>query len=238
MPTSYINLCNMTLRRLNEVEIDQSDFSSVRGVQALVKDAVKNSIARINQSEFSWPFNYSSYTQVLSVGQEEYSWQSDHKIADWNSFQVLENTSLGSTFKKLSFITTDQWFDNQRDLDSSAGSSGRSVPDYVFPSGNGWGVTPSPDKAYSINYRYYKSHTDIVLYSDQTRVPSQFDNVIVDGAMFNKYMFKDNPQSAQLVLALFDQGVKNMQTQLINQYDSIRDRRVVQGINTEFFNNA
>ena len=66
MPTSYIDLCNMTLRRLNEVEVDQSDFSSVRGVQALVKDAVKNSIARINQSEFSWPFNYSSYTQVLS----------------------------------------------------------------------------------------------------------------------------------------------------------------------------
>jgi len=104
MPTSYINLCNMTLRRLNEVEIDQSDFSSVRGVQALVKDAVKNSIARINQSEFSWPFNYSSYTQVLSAGQEEYSWQSDHKIADWNSFQILENASLGSTFKKLNFI--------------------------------------------------------------------------------------------------------------------------------------
>lgn len=238
MPTSYIDLCNMTLRRLNEVEIDQSDFSSVRGVQALVKDAVKNSIARINQSEFSWPFNYSSYTQVLSAGQEEYSWQSDHKIADWNSFQVLENTSLGSTFKKLSFITTDQWFDSQRDLDSAAGSSGRSVPSNVFPAGSGWGVTPSPDKAYSINYRYYKSHTNIILYSDQTRVPTQFDNVIVDGAMFNMYMFKDNPQSAQLVLALFDQGVKNMQTQLINQYDSIRDRRVVQGINTEFFNNA
>ena len=38
--------------------------------------------------------------------------------------------------------------------------------------------------------------------------------------------------------AVFEQGVKNMQTQLINQYDSIRDRRVVQGINTEFFNNA
>jgi hypothetical protein len=238
MPTTYIDLCNMTLRRLNEVEIDQTNFSSVRGVQALVKDAVKNSIARINQSEFSWPFNYSSYTQVLVAGQEEYTWPSDYKIADWNSFQMIENSSLGSTYQQLSFITTDQWFDNQRDLDASAGASGRSVPQYVFPSGSGWGLTPSPDKAYSVNYRYYKSHVDLVLYSDQTRVPTQFDNVIVDGAMFNMYMFKDNPQSAQLVLGLFEQGVKNMQSQLINQYDSIRDRRVVQGINTEFFNNA
>tara|TARA_B100001113_G_scaffold310428_2_gene273631 strand:+ start:1841 stop:2527 length:687 start_codon:yes stop_codon:yes gene_type:complete len=228
----------MTLRRLNEVEIDQTNFSSVRGVQALVKDAVKNSIARINQSEFSWPFNYSAYTQVLVAGQEEYTWPSDYKIADWNSFQMIENSSLGSSYQKLSFITTDQWFDSQRDLDASAGSTGRSIPQYVFPSGSGWGLTPSPDKAYSVNYRYYKSHVDLVLYSDQTRVPTQFDNVIVDGAMFNMYMFKDNPQSAQLVLGLFEQGVKNMQSQLINQYDSIRDRRVVQGINTEFFNNA
>jgi hypothetical protein len=140
MPTTYIDLCNMTLRRLNEVEIDQTNFSSVRGVQALVKDAVKNSIARINQSEFSWPFNYSSYTQVLVAGQEEYTWPSDYKIADWNSFQMIENSSLGSTYQQLSFITTDQWFDNQRDLDASAGASGRSVPQYVFPSGSGWGL--------------------------------------------------------------------------------------------------
>jgi len=238
MPTTYINLCNLVLRRLNEVEIDESAFSSARGVQGLAKDAVKNSIAKINQSEYSWNFNYSNNTQVLSAGQEEYAWTADHKIADWNSFQLLENSSLGSTFTKLSFITTDQWMEGHRDQDATAGSSGRGLPVYVFPSGSGWGVTPSPDKAYSINYRYYKSHTDLTLYSDQSRIPSQFDNIIVDGAMFNMYMFKDNPQSAQLVGAMFEQGIKHMQSQLINQYDSIRDRRIYQGLNTDFFSNA
>jgi len=238
MPTTYINLCNLVLRRLNEVEIDESAFSSVRGVQGLAKDAVKNAIAKINQSEYSWNFNYSNNTQVLVAGQEEYTWTNDHKIADWNSFQLLENSSLGSTYTRLSFITTDQWFEGHRDQDAKAGASGRGIPQYVFPSGSGWGLTPSPDKAYSINYRYYKSHTDLVLYSDQSRIPSQFDNIVVDGAMFNMYMFKDNPQSAQLVGAMFEQGIKHMQSQLINQYDSIRDRRIYQGLNTDFFSNA
>ena len=228
----------MTLRRLNEVEIDESAFSSVRGVQALVKDSVKNSIAKINQAEYSWSFNYASNTQVLSAGQEEYAWTADHKIVDWNSFQVLENASLGSVFKRLRFITTDQWFEGHRDDDAKAGSDGRGIPDLVFPSGSGYGLTPSPDKAYSINYRYYKSHTDLVLFSDQSRIPSQFDNIIVDGAMLNMYLFKDNPQSAQLIGAIFEQGIKHMQSQLINQYDSIRDRRIVQGLNTDFFTNA
>ena len=68
MPTSYIDLCNLTLRRLNEVEIDSSDFASCRGIQALVKDAVKTAIAKINQSEYSWPFNLASYTQTLTIG--------------------------------------------------------------------------------------------------------------------------------------------------------------------------
>ena len=57
MPSTYINLCNMVLRRLNEVEIATAEFANTRGIQSLVKDAVKASIAKINQAEFEWPFN-------------------------------------------------------------------------------------------------------------------------------------------------------------------------------------
>jgi hypothetical protein len=239
MPTSFIDLCNITLRRLNEVEIDSSSFSSARGVQALVKDAVRHSIAKINQSEYSWPFNGSEYTQTLVVGQEEYAWPTAHKVSDWNSFQLQENSSFGISFTKLAFITLDQWLESHRDTDDAAGASGRGVPQYVFPSHNGgWGVTPSPNETYQIRFRYFLSHTTLTLFSDQSRIPTQFDNIIADGAMVQMYMFKDNPQSAQLSQAIFEQGIKQMQTQLINQYESIRDRRVVQGLNTEFFNNG
>jgi len=65
MPSTYLDLCNLVLRRLNEVEIAADEFNSIRGVQALVKDAVKAALAKINQSEFEWPFNAAQHTATL-----------------------------------------------------------------------------------------------------------------------------------------------------------------------------
>ena len=79
MPSTYIDLSNKTLRRLNEVEIPVSDFLTVRGVQALVKDAVRAAIAKINQAEFEWPFNAAEFTQTLVAGQSEYTWPTAFK---------------------------------------------------------------------------------------------------------------------------------------------------------------
>lgn len=238
MSSTFVELCNNVLRRLNEVEINSAEFGSVRGIQALTKDAITTSIAKINQAEYSWPFNASEYTQTLVVGQEEYSWPSLHKVTDWNSFQIQKDDTLGVTFKKLNFISLDEYFERHRNLDDNTGTSGRGVPDFIFPSGNGWGLTPSPDKAYQVKYRYYQIPATLSVFTDTSRIPSQYENVIIDGAMFQMYLFKDNSEAAQIVGALFEQGVKQMQSQLINNYDSIRDRRVVQGINTDFFSNA
>ena len=69
MPSTYIDLTNALLRRLNEVEIEVADFADVRGVQALAKDAVRASIAKINAAEFEWPFNSAEHSQSLTVGE-------------------------------------------------------------------------------------------------------------------------------------------------------------------------
>ena len=164
MASTYLQLCNMVLRRINEVEIASDEFSSVRGVQALVKDAVKAAVAKVNQAEFEWPFNAAEHTETLVAGQTEYSWPSYFKIADWNSFQIQKNDSLGTGFKTLSPIDRDEWYKNNRDDDYEAGNAGRSVPDFVFPShGEGFGVTPSPDAAYSIRFRYYLNYADLTM---------------------------------------------------------------------------
>ena len=88
MASNYITLCNKVLRRLNEVEIPEADFPNTRGVQSLVKDAVKAAVAKINQAEFEWPFNAAEFTQTLTAGQTEYAWPNAFKIVDWNSFQL------------------------------------------------------------------------------------------------------------------------------------------------------
>lgn len=227
MPSTYIDLCNKTLRRLNEVEISADNFPSVRGVQALVKDAVKAAIAKVNQAEYGWPFNAAEHTQVLNVGQTEYTWPDYFKVSDWNTFQIQKDESLGVSYKTLKSIDQDEWYRSHRDADFEAGSAGRAIPDFVFPShGNGFGVSPSPDKAYTIRFRYFQNYSDLTTATDVTRIPESFDTVIVDGALYHLYMFKDNLEAANAAFLAFQQGIKDLQTLYINNYQYISDTRV------------
>ena len=227
MPSSYIDLCNKTLRRLNEVEISADNFPTVRGVQALVKDAVKAAIAKVNQAEYGWPFNAAEHTQLLVVGQSEYTWPDYFKVSDWNSFQIQKDDSLAVTYKTLKSIDRDEWYRDYRDDDYEAGSAGRAVPDFVFPShGNGFGVSPSPDKAYTVRFRYFQNYSDLTAATDVTRIPESFDTVIVDGAIYHLYMFKDNLEAASAAFTAFQQGIKDLQTLYINNYQYISDTRV------------
>lgn len=227
MPSTYIDLCNKVLRRLNEVEIAADDFSGVRGVQALVKDAVKDSISRINQAEFEWPFNAEEYTQTLTKGQSEYDWPSYFKVADWNSFQLQRNDTLNVDYTNLKYIERDEWYKKYRDMDYATGSEGRGIPYMVFSShGGGFGVTPSPNAAYQVRFRYFMNYTNITAATDVSRIPETFDTIIVDGALYFLYMFKDNLEAAQVAYLSFEKGIKDMQGIYINNYESIRDRRV------------
>lgn len=227
MPSTYLDLCNKVLRRLNEVEIAVGDFPTVRGVQALVKDAIKASVAKINQAEFEWPFNAAEHTETLAAGQTEYVWPAYFKVSDWNSFQIQKDVSLNVGYKVLSLIDRDVWYKSHRDADYEAGAAGRGVPHYVFQShGNGFGVSPAPDAAYRVRFRYYLNYSDLINYDDVTRIPESFDTVIVDGALYHLYMFKDNVESAQAAYVAFEDGIKDLQTLYINNYEYIRDTRV------------
>ena len=227
MPSTYISLCNQVLRRLNEVEVAEGAFDSVTGVQALVKDAVKAAVAKINQAEFEWPFNAAEETDTLVVGQEEYSWPSFYKIADFNSFQIQEDTDLGVSFTTLKHIDRDEWYKNHRDADHSSGTTGRTVPRFIFAThGNGYGVSPSPDKAYTLKFRYYQNYSDITAADDVTRIPDSYDTVLVDGALYHLYMFKDNLEASQASFIAFEKGIKDLQTLYINNYEYIRDTRI------------
>jgi hypothetical protein len=212
---------------LNEVEISESDFVNVRGIQSVVKDSVKSAIAKINQAEFGWPFNAAEHTQELTVGQSEYTWPEYYKISDWSSFQILKDDSLGTDFQALRYIDRDSWYESHRDKDYSTGSAGRAKPSHVFAGhGNGFGVTPSPDKAYSIRFRYFLNYSDLTAHNDITRIPTSFDTVVVDGALYHLYMFKDNLEAAQAAFIAFERGIKDLQTLYINNYEYIRDTRV------------
>lgn len=211
MPSTYLDLTNRLLRRLNEVEISQSDFQSAKGIQATAKDCILDTIREINNGRIDWPFNAVEHTQQTLTGVEEYAWPVQFTSADWNSFQIQKNDALGVDYKSLNIITREEWYKLYRDSDYNSGTAGRGIPEDVFPShGQGWGVTPSPDKTYTIRYRYYKNPTDMVNYDDQTTIPSKFDYVIMAGALYYLNLFKENLQGTQIMQTKFQDGIKDM----------------------------
>jgi len=218
MATTYLDLCNRTLRRLNEVEIQSADFGSVRNVQAIVKDAVNSALAEVNRREFEWPWNYEFQGETTSAGQWGYQFPSDVKTAEWDSF-ILKD---GDDYEPLLQIDRQEWYNNHRAADYEAGTAGRGRPKYVLSSSDfGFTVTPSPDDEYTIYYNAYVLRNALSAAADTTTVPDQFSFVIVEGALYHMYMHRDNIEQASVAQGKFEQGIKEMQSIYINQYTNV-----------------
>ena len=88
MATTYLTLTNRVLRELNETELTSSTFSSSRGIQTAVKDFINKGIHDIYNETGEIPLLYARTTQDLTVGDNEYSFPTDFRKADMDSFTM------------------------------------------------------------------------------------------------------------------------------------------------------
>jgi hypothetical protein len=97
------------------------------------------------------------------------------------------------------------------------------VPRYVVRSpDNGYLLYPFPTKSFSVKFDYYTFPTDLSSATDTTSIPARFDAVIIDGATAFVYQYRGETAQYQLNFARFEQGIKNMQTLLVNKFEYIR----------------
>ena len=59
-------------------------------------------------------------------------------------------------------------------------------------------------------------------HSDTTSVPDRFAPVIADGATAFVYQYRGETSQYQLNMQRFEQGIKNMQTLLVNRFEYVR----------------
>lgn len=225
--STYLQLTNKVLRRLNEVELTDTNFNVARGLQSTVKDAVNDSISAI-QTRIP-QLNYMAYehSQDLEQGTTEYAWPDGFTKVDWKSFLVVNDGTLNTSSYFLEYINRDQWYENLKDADEDAGSDGISKPTYVFEThGNGFGVSPSPDEDYLIKFRYWKFPTALSAHGDTTNIDSKFDYVIVAGALFHMYRFRDNDNRLVASQQEFKDGLREMERVLVPKNLYMTDTRV------------
>ena len=92
---------------------------------------------------------------------------------------------------------------------------------------NNYLMYPFPDKEYTLTFDYYTFPSDLSAHGDITTIPDRFAPVIIDGASSFVYQYRGEMQQYQLNFARFEQGIKNMQSLLINKYDYVRSTMIV-----------
>ena len=235
MSYNYLDLVNEVNRRLNEVELTTSAFTNAGGFYGQVKDSINSSLRDIYHVSYEWPFNHVLAEETLSVGVTRYAFPTDANTIDFDTFRIKGDTTLGNNTKKLAVASYEDYLSNAVDQEYTTDTTQQAVPLRVFhcPSLE-FGVTPAPDKAYTLFYEYYRIPVDLNSYSDVPSVPERFRHVIIDGAMFYAYMFRGNEQSATIAKNKFEEGVKRMRTMLINRYSYMRSGTITPSKATAF----
>ena len=293
MAETYLTLTNKVLARLNEVELTSSTFTSARGIQTQVKNAVNEAVRYINQREYNYPFNHDTKTQTLTAGVVRYSIPTTAKVVDYNTFRIVKDSDLAVSGGQLSILNYNDYIGRSveqedeinttttstthtdsvttitvastTDFDSSGtlyigneqisytavGSSTTftgctrgansttaasiasgvtvaqfdrgSVPTHVVRTpDNNYLLYPYPNKSFSIKYDYFTFPTDMSAHGDTTTIPDRFAAVIIDGATALVYQYRGELQQYGINFERFEQGIKNMQSLLVNRFEYLR----------------
>ena len=221
---NYIGLVNDVNRRLNEVPLNDTNFSAAQGFYASTKEGVNAAIRAINFQQYEWPFNHVTAEEVLSAGVVRYAYPSDAKTVKFDSFRIKRDADLNVKTRTLRQLDYEEYLDKFVDSEYNVdNTSVRTVPRHIFRTPDlQFGLYPPPDKDYTLIYEYYRLPVDLILATDVPTIPEQFRHVIVDGAMHHAYLFRSNMDAATTAKAQFDAGLKQMRSIFINREEYVR----------------
>jgi hypothetical protein len=208
---------------MGEVTMDTNDFGEARNIQALAKIAINSSVREILHSAQEWSFTLSTVTQTLTVGTGVYSFPADTSSVDWDSFYLKKLDATNNMGKRLKPISYVDYLDKCRPVEESSGEGGRTTPENVYQTQDlKFGVTPLPNAAYQVEYKYWIFPQDLTEANNNCVIPSRFDSTIIDGAMVYMLMYRSNEQGANIYRVKFEEGVKTMRRLLQDEPIEVR----------------
>ncbi len=95
---NYLYLVNRLCHKLNEVELDSSNFASAGGVYTDFMESVNAAILDIYQEEDNvWPFAYVSTTFDTTIGTNSYPINAAAEAVNWDSFYIKKQSRTPSS---------------------------------------------------------------------------------------------------------------------------------------------
>ena len=146
---------------------------------------------------------------------------------DIDYVRISENIPV----KKLRYITYDNYnrMFLERDLNNNSSSYG--TPDIVYPTQDKkFGLSPVPDASnYTIEYEYWKVHTDLSAHGDTMDLDDRFKGIIINRAKYYAHILRSDLQAAQLADREVKEALKAMRVEYINNASYMTDHRVNHG---------
>jgi hypothetical protein len=98
---------------------------------------------------------------------------------------------------------------------------------------------PFPNKAYTLSFDYFTfPSVDLSAHGDTTTIPDRFGHIIVEGATSYVYLYRSEVPLYERTFALFNEGIKSMQTLLINRFDYVRSTYIPRAGGTSYITSA
>ncbi len=96
------------------------------------------------------------------------------------------------------------------------------TPEFIFATHDDkYTLSPVPDNEYKVEYKYYAPPTVMSSDTDTTTIPTRYEHVIIDKAMFYVFMFREDAESATIMDSRSNRKVERMRIELINKPDRL-----------------
>ena len=146
---------------------------------------------------------------------------------DIDYVRISENIPV----RKLKYLTYDDWNKKYLETDLTNDSDSYGTPSIVYPTQDKkFGLSPVPDKSnYTIQYEYWKVHTDLSAHGDTMDLDDRFKDVIINRAKYYAHILRSDLQSAQLADREFKEAMKSLRVEYVNNASYMTDHRVNHG---------
>ena len=130
--------------------------------------------------------------------------------------------------RRLRYITYDDWMKRYSEADLANLDSSLGRPTFVYHTQDKkFGLSPVPDKSnYTIQYEYWKIHTDLSAHGDTPDLDDRFMNTIVSKAKYYAYMLRSDVQSAGLAFRDYKEMLGQLQKEYISTKSYMADTRI------------
>jgi len=139
--------------------------------------------------------------------------------------EIVTYTAIGSstTFTGVTRATSSTTASAHDSGVTVAQFDGGGVPECVVRKpDNNYLLYPHPTKSYQIKFDYFTFPSELSAHDDTTTIPDRFSYIIVAGATAFVYQYRGEVPQYQLNMELFNDGIKHMQSLLVNRFEYLR----------------